>query len=123
MLGSKATIMNNNFKARAAGLQVLVGTLAWSAASWAQGAGGAGGAGTGNRGEWQPRTLFDSVTSVVLFGLLGIALAILGFKLFDVAVKFDFEREICEKQNIAVAILCGFMILGISIIIAATVMS
>ena len=120
MLGSKAAIMKHLFKTRAAGLQMAAGLLAWSAASWAQGAGGAG---TGNRGEWQPRTLFDSVTSVVLFGLLGIALAILGFKLFDVAVKFDFEREICEKQNIAVAILCGFMILGISIIIAATVMS
>ena len=65
----------------------------------------------------------DAIISVVLFGLLGIVLAIVGFKLFDAVVKFDFEREICEKQNIAVAILCGFMVLGICLIIAATVLS
>jgi hypothetical protein len=71
----------------------------------------------------QPRDLGASVVSTIIFALLGIVLAIIGFKLFDIAVKFDFETEICEKQNLAVAVLCGFMVLGICIIIAATVLS
>jgi hypothetical protein len=115
--------MKHTFKSRMAALQVLAGALGWSAAAWAQGAASSAVAAGSRGGDWQPRTLLGSLTSVVLFGLVGIVLAILGFKLFDVAVKFDFEREICEKQNIAVSILCGFMILGISIIIAATVLS
>jgi putative membrane protein len=69
------------------------------------------------------RDLGAQVLSTVLFGLLGIVLAIVGFKLFDIVVKFDLEREICEKQNLAVAILCGFMVLGICLIIAATLLS
>jgi hypothetical protein len=103
-------------------VQVLAaaGALAWVQGSvLAQEAAGRSVA----RANYEPRNLMDSVLSVVLFGLLGIALAILGFKLFDIVVKFDFEREICEKQNMAVAILCGFMVLGICIIIAATVLS
>jgi uncharacterized membrane protein YjfL (UPF0719 family) len=105
-------------------LQVLaaVGASTWVQTSvWAQSTGGPG-SGIA-RAEYQPRDLVNSIISVVLFGLLGIVLAIVGFKMFDAVVKFDFEREICEKQNIAVAILCGFMVLGICLIIAATVTS
>ncbi|MDF2441597.1 MAG: hypothetical protein JWN98_2581 [Abditibacteriota bacterium] len=78
---------------------------------------------TAARSDYRVRSLTDALLSTVLFGLLGIALAIVGFKLLDIVVKFDLEREICEKQNLAVAVLCGLMVLGICLIIAATVMS
>jgi uncharacterized membrane protein YjfL (UPF0719 family) len=69
------------------------------------------------------RNIGASVLSTIVFGLLGILLAIIGFKLFDIVVKFDLEKEICEKQNLAASILCGFMVLGICLIVAATVLS
>lgn len=68
---------------------------------------------------WQPNTFTSAIVSTVVFGLIGIVLAIIGFKLFDAFVSFNLEQEICEKQNFAVAILCGAMVLGICIIIAA----
>lgn len=106
-------------------LQLWLGVAFWFALNqaqvWAQDT--AVNAATGGRSDYRARTLTDSLLSTVLFGLLGIALAIVGFKLFDIVVKFDLEREICEKQNLAVAILCGFMVLGICLIIAATVLS
>ena len=52
----------------------------------------------------------------------GIVLAILGYKVFDLLTPFDLEREMCEKQNMAVAVLCGAMVLGICLIVAAAVL-
>lgn len=78
--------------------------------------------GTTRGGTWQPTTLLWAIISTLIFGLLGIVMAILGFKLFDALTPFQLEREICEKQNIAVAILCGAMVLGICIIIAVVVL-
>jgi uncharacterized membrane protein YjfL (UPF0719 family) len=83
-------------------------------AAWAQGAAPAG--------SWRPTSMVEAVTSTVLFGVLGIILAIVGFKVFDIAVRFNLEQEICEKQNLAVAILCAGMVIGICIVIAAAVL-
>src|SRR5687768_11868094 len=73
-------------------------------------------------GSYQPESLLDAVISTILFGFIGIVLAILGFKLFDLAIHFNLEAEICERQNVAVAILSGAVVLGICIIIAAVVL-
>jgi hypothetical protein len=74
-------------------------------------------------GSVQPRNLGESVLSTLIFSILGIVVAIVGFKLFDAAIPFSLEKEICEKNNIAVAILASAMILGICIIIAFVVIS
>jgi putative membrane protein len=70
---------------------------------------------------WEPSTFGYAVLSTVVFGLLGIVMTIIGFKLFDAFVSFNLAQEICEKQNIAVAILCAAMVLGISIIVAVAI--
>jgi uncharacterized membrane protein YjfL (UPF0719 family) len=97
-------------------------TAVWMASLVAFGIGEAC-AQTAARSQAPARDIVGSAISTVIFGMLGIILAIIGFKLFDIVVKFDLEREICEKQNLAVALLCGFMVLGICLIIAATVLS
>jgi putative membrane protein len=74
-------------------------------------------------GGYQPKTLWDQVLSTVVFSMVGIALAIIGFKLFDLAIKFDIEREICEKNNLAAAVLAGAVVLGTCIIVAVVVIS
>ena len=73
------------------------------------------------RRVWEPSTFGFAVLSTVVFGLLGIIMTIIGFKLFDAFVQFNLAQEICEKQNMAVAILCGAMVLGISIIVAVAI--
>ena len=70
-----------------------------------------------------PRDLWQAVLSTVVFGLLGIVLAIVGFKLFDLAIPFSLETEICEKNNLAVALLASAVVLGICIIVAFVVVS
>ena len=68
-----------------------------------------------------PPTLLNQVISTLVFSVLGIILAIVGFKLFDAVIPFSLEKEICEKNNLAVSILAAAMVLGVCIIIAAVV--
>jgi uncharacterized membrane protein YjfL (UPF0719 family) len=57
-----------------------------------------------------------------VFGILGIFMAIAGFKLFDlVTPKIKLEQELAEKQNMAVAVVCAAVILGICYIAAHVV--
>jgi len=56
-----------------------------------------------------------------LFGLLGIALVVIGFKVFDwVITKIDLEAEIL-KGNVAAAILSAAAIMGVSLIVALAI--
>jgi hypothetical protein len=71
---------------------------------------------------YAPRTMLEGIVSTLVFGGIGIILAIIGFKLFDAAISFNVEREICENRNVAAAILAGAVVLGISIIIAVAVL-
>ena len=56
----------------------------------------------------------------MVFGLTGIVLAVVGFKLFDLVTPFNLEKEMCENKNVAVGILCGAIVLGLCHIIAAS---
>ena len=69
---------------------------------------------------WHPTTLPEAVLSTFIFGLLGIVLAIIGFKLFDLITPFNLEKEMCENKNIAVGILCAGIVIGICWIVAAS---
>lgn len=61
--------------------------------------------------------------STLIFGFLGIIIACAGFKIFDLFIKHDLESEVCEKNNTAAAILGGAVIIGVSLIVAATILS
>ncbi len=56
---------------------------------------------------------------MLLFSLLGILIAIAGYKLFDKCTPGDLHREIVENKNVAAARVAGAVILGVCIIIAA----
>ena len=71
--------------------------------------------------SWPPTSFGGALVATLVFGLVGIGLAILGFKLFDACIRFSLEKEICENKNIAAAILSAAMIVGICIIVAAAV--
>jgi Domain of Unknown Function (DUF350) len=71
-------------------------------------------------GPWHPTSFPEAVLATFVFGLMGIALAIIGFKLFDLVTPFNLEKEMCENKNVAVGILCGGIVLGICWIVAAS---
>ncbi len=73
-----------------------------------------------SEGPWHPTTFGEAVLATFVFGLIGIVLAIIGFKLFDLITPFNLEKEMCENKNIAVGILCGGIVLGICWIVAAS---
>jgi putative membrane protein len=54
-----------------------------------------------------------------IFGVAGIAMAILGYKLFDKFTPGNMHAEIFEHKNVAAAILAGSVIIGVSLILAA----
>jgi putative membrane protein len=63
------------------------------------------------------------LTMFLVFGLAGIGMAILGYKLFDKMTPGDLHREIIEHKNVAAAILAGSVIIGVSLILAAAMSS
>lgn len=64
--------------------------------------------------------LYNLINSVV-FGLLGIIMVIVGFKIFDrVITRIDLEEEI-KKGNVAAAVLSGAVIVALGLIVAASI--
>lgn len=69
--------------------------------------------------RWIYASPLPGILLMVLFSLVGIGLAIVGYKLFDRFTPGDLHREIVEERNVAAAIIGGAVILGVCIIVAA----
>ena len=66
--------------------------------------------------------LWHGFVGSLVFGLVGIVLIVLGFKIFDwMNFKIDIQHELADKQNVAVAIVCAALILGVAVIAAVAV--
>jgi uncharacterized membrane protein YjfL (UPF0719 family) len=72
--------------------------------------------------SWHAQTLLQAVCNMLLFAAIGIVAAILGFKIFDKCTPGHLAREIVEHRNVAAAIVAGAVILGVCIIIAASML-
>jgi putative membrane protein len=65
--------------------------------------------------------LLVAALSVLVFGVIGIALLFLGYKVFDkLTPNLHIERELAEK-NMAVAVVIATMLVSLSIIVAKAV--
>ncbi len=71
---------------------------------------------------WHAQSLGQAMGYILLFAAIGIAAAIVGYKVFDKCTPGDLNKEIVENKNVAAAIVAGAVILGVSIIIAAAMM-
>jgi len=71
---------------------------------------------------WHAQTLGQALGYMLLFALVGITAAILGYKLFDKCTPGDLTKEILEHRNIAAAIIAAAVILGVCIIVAASML-
>ena len=71
---------------------------------------------------WHAQTLAQALGNMAIFAFAGIALAIIGYKLFDKCTPGDLNREIVENRNVAAAIVAASVILGVSLIIVAAML-
>ncbi len=70
---------------------------------------------------WTANTFELSLLAAAVFGLLGIALLALGFKVFEwITPKLKVEEEL-TKGNVAVGIMVGALLLGISLIVVRAI--
>jgi len=70
---------------------------------------------------WHAQTPLQALGYVVLFALVGVFAAIICFKLFDKFTPGHLGREIVEHRNVAAAIIGAAVILGVCIIVAASI--
>jgi putative membrane protein len=67
-----------------------------------------------------PAPLWRLMLDAALFGLAGIVLLIIGYYLWELITPYNLRREIHENRNIAVAIVVAAFIIGMAIVIAAS---
>lgn len=72
--------------------------------------------------SWHATSLPQALGYMLLFSLIGIATAILGYRIFDRCTPGDLHREIVENKNVAAAIIGAAVILGVCIIVAASML-
>jgi len=76
----------------------------------------------GAAADWHARTLGEAVWQTALFALLGVVLAIIGYKIFDLATPGKLHHEILQNKNVAAAIIGGAIILGVCVLVAAAML-
>lgn len=69
----------------------------------------------------QPPALWWELLASILFGLIGIILAMVGYKVFEWITPFSVADELQRNQNIAVAIVVAAIIIGICLMMAAVI--
>jgi putative membrane protein len=71
---------------------------------------------------WHAQSLGQALLYMLLFAGVGIVAAIAGYKLFDKCTPGHLSNEILENRNVAAAIVAAAVILGVCIIIAASML-
>lgn len=70
---------------------------------------------------WTTSTFEMSLLAAAAFGLLGIAMLVVGFKVFEwLTPKLRIEEEL-TKGNVAVGIMVGALLIGISLIVVRAI--
>jgi putative membrane protein len=67
-----------------------------------------------------PEPLWRLLLDATLFGMAGIVLLIIGYYVWELITPYNLRREIHENKNVAVAIVVAAFIIGMAIIIAAS---
>lgn len=57
-----------------------------------------------------------------IFGIVGVVLLIIGYYLWELVTPYNVRKELQENKNVAVAIVVASFILGMAIVIAASLL-
>jgi uncharacterized membrane protein YjfL (UPF0719 family) len=64
----------------------------------------------------------NALINSILYSFIGIAILVVVFVLLELLTpRHNLRKEIMEKQNMAVAVFAGFLMLAIAIIIASAI--
>lgn len=63
------------------------------------------------------------LVSTILYSIVGIVMGVIGFKVVDWLTPGNLAEEVANKENRALAVLAGSMMLGVCIIIASVLIS
>lgn len=67
---------------------------------------------------WHAGSLPEALLATTVFGVLGIVLLALGFKVFEwITPKVDLEKQL-EQGNVAVAVVVAALLLGLAWIVS-----
>lgn len=69
--------------------------------------------------SWHAKSLLAALGNMAAFGLVGVVLAVIGYKLFDAATPGNMHKEIVENRNVAAGMVGAAVIIGVCIIVAA----
>jgi putative membrane protein len=63
----------------------------------------------------------SNLLASVGYSAVGIVIFIVAYKVMERVLPFDVDKELAEDQNTAVGVLLGCIMLGLAIIIAASI--
>lgn len=69
------------------------------------------------------RIYLADIVATLVYSLMGLVIALFGYKVYDWITPFDLRKELEIDQNTALGIVCGAIIIGLCIIVAAAIMS
>jgi uncharacterized membrane protein YjfL (UPF0719 family) len=65
--------------------------------------------------------LLFNILLAVIFSLLGFALLFAGYRAFDALTPMDLGHKIFDEGNVAAAVMAGAFVLGIALVVAASI--
>jgi putative membrane protein len=66
-------------------------------------------------------SLQDGITQSIVYSIIGLAMAILAYKIIDWITPGNISEQIAKENNVALAIVVGSLVLGVCIIIAQVI--
>lgn len=63
------------------------------------------------------------VFATVIYSLIGVAIFAVAFVLMEKIAPFSIRKELAEDDNVAVGVVMGSIVIGLSIIIASAIAS
>ena len=65
--------------------------------------------------------LLYGIIATIIYSALGLAVLLIGFKVFDKVTPFSLNKEIAEDNNIAAGVVVAGIMIGLGIIVAAAI--
>lgn len=65
--------------------------------------------------------LNQGIISTLVYAAIGVVFAVIAYFIVDLLIPGNMGKQIAEEKNLPIAIVAGAMILGICIIIAASI--
>ena len=72
--------------------------------------------------SWHAKSFGEAVWQTAAFSMLGVVLAIVGYKIFDLVTPGKLHHEILQNKNVAAAIVGAAIVIGVCILVAAAML-